>query len=107
MVLVLTFVAGGLPPPKPRLEVVELVVGTLELLELVMLTPSAGAGGGRAAPGALGLPYNVNKTLGASAALFAEGRLPPQYSVLLPGQGLLQLARFWTALVPASRVLAQ
>lgn len=105
--MVFTFVAGGFPPPNPRLEVVELADGTLELLELVMLTPSAGAGGGRAAPGALGFPYNVNKTLGASAALFAEERLPPQNSVLLPGQGLLQLARFWTALVPASRVLAQ
>lgn len=105
--MVFTFVAGGFPPPKPRLEVVELASGTLELLELVMLTPRAGAGGGRAAPGALGFPYNVNKTLGASAALFAEERLPPQYSVLLPGHGSLQLPRFWTALVPASRVLAQ
>lgn len=88
----------------PTLEVVERAD---ELLELVMLAPSAGAGGGRPTSGALMFPYNVNKTLGASAARFADERLPPQNSVLLPGHGLLQLARFETALVPASRVLAQ
>lgn len=52
------------------------------------------------------LAYIVSSTLEASAARF-EGKLPPQYSALSPGHGVLQLARFLMAPVPASRVLAQ
>lgn len=87
----------------PALEVVERADEDLE-----ELAPSAGAGGGRPTSGALIFPYKVNKTLGASAALFfAAERLPPQNWVLLPGHAMLQLPRFETALVPASRVSAQ
>lgn len=109
-VIVCTAVAVA-TDPSPTLEVDE-VEGALlvdeELVMLVVFAPSAGAGGGGVAElRALMFAYIVNSTLGGNAALFEEGRLPPQYSVLLPGHGLPQLARFWIALVPTSRVLAQ
>lgn len=103
-VIVCTAVAGT-PPPNPTLALVDTVEE--DLGAFVVFAPSAGAGGGVAESRALTLAYTVSSTLGARSALFEEGRFPPQYSVLFPGQGTLQLARFWIALVPASRVSAQ
>lgn len=73
----------------------------------VLFAPSAGAGGGSTAPGASWLRYTVNRSSGPAARRAELVFLPPQYSVELPGQTVLQLVRPGRALVPASRASAQ
>lgn len=73
---------------------------------LFVFDPSAGAGAGVVELRPLMLAYIDSSTLDAVARLVVA-ELPPQYSALFPGQGLLQLARSLTAPVPASNVFAQ